>query len=41
MLGSNISFTNCLFGVYVSGKVSGSNSGIYISGGTVGDANNS
>ena len=40
MLGSNISFTNCLFGVYIIGKVSGSNSGIYIAG-TVGDANNS
>ena len=40
MLGSNISFTNCLFGVYVSGKVSGSNSGIYING-EIGDAENS
>ena len=40
MLGSNISFTNCLFGILISGKVSGSNSGIYIDG-TVGDANNS
>ena len=40
MLGSNISFTNCLFGVYISGKVSGSNSGILIKG-DIGDAINS
>ena len=40
MIDKDVLFKNCSNGIYIDGKVNGSNSGIYING-DVGDTDNS